>query len=95
MGCGAGSAFSGYSVGNTCFPRQEDAAANAANIRSDGSADGSRRCRCVAGIADACLVGLSALVSADTAFVYLLVPVSFILYVEEDAVAHQYFDTGG
>jgi hypothetical protein len=40
-------------------------------------------------------VGLSALVSADTAFVCLLVPVSFILYVEEDAVAHQYFDTGG
>ena len=69
--------------------RQADATAHVGDIRSDGGTDGRRRGRGVGGLSDICLVGLSALVSAGTGVVDMLVPVSATGYVAEDAVARQ------
>ena len=46
------------------------------------------------GLSNACLVGLSALVPAATVFVDLLGSVSITVYVEKDATACRYCNTG-
>ena len=50
MGRGPDRGFSGCSDAGTCLCRQEDAAAYAGCIRSDGGTDGRRGCSRVAGL---------------------------------------------
>ena len=95
MGRSPGSVFSGCGDDSTFLHRQEDVAANVGHIRSDGGTDGRRRRRRVVSLPDVCLVGISALVPADTVSVDLLGPVSFTGHVEKDAPAHQLCDAGG
>jgi len=80
---------------STGFLRQADAAEDAGDIRSDGGSDGCRRRRCVVGLSDKRLVGLSALVLVGTGVVDMLVPVSFAVVMEKDAAARQCGDARG
>ena len=80
---------------STGFLRQADAAKDAGDIRSDGGSDGCRRSRCVVGLSDKRLVGLSALVLVGTGVVDMLVSVSFAVDMEEDAAARQRGDACG
>ena len=86
----------GVSSGDsTGFLRRSDAAKDAGDIRSDGGSDGCRRRRCVVGLSDKRLVGLSALVLVGTGVVDMLVPVPFAVVMEKDAAARQCGDACG
>ena len=90
MGRSLGGVICTDSSDSTCFHRQKDAAANAGDIWSNGSADGRRgRCRMV-GLSNARLVDLFALVPPDTVSVDLLGSVSITVFVEKDAAACGY-----
>ena len=80
---------------STGFLRQADAAKDAGDIRSDGGSDGCRRRRCVVGLSDKRLVGLSALVLAGIGVVDMLVSVSFAGDMEEDVAIRQCSDARG
>ena len=94
MGCGSGGDSSSYRNDSTCLCRQEDATTHAGDIRSNCGAD-DRRWGCgVVGLQDVCLVGLSALISADPVPVDLLGSVSCTFYVEEGANTRKCCDAG-
>ena len=75
--------------------RQTDAAKDVGDIRSDGGTDGCRRRRCVVGLSDKRLVGLSALVLVGIGVVDMLVSVPFAVVMEKDAAACQRGDARG
>ena len=95
MGRRFGSVICTDSSDNTCFRRQKDAAANAGDIWSNGSADGRRGGRRVVGLSNAHLVDLFALVPPDTVSIDLLGPVSITGIVEKDAAVCGYRDFSG
>ena len=95
MGCGPGGDSSSYRNDSTCLCRQEDATTHAGDIRSNCGAD-DRRWGCgVVGLQDVCLVGLSALVSADPVLVDLLGSISYKYDVEEGTDTRKCCDAGG
>ena len=95
MGCGSGGDSSSYRNDSTCLCRQEDATTYAGDIRSDSGADGRRWSCGTVGLQDVCLVGLSALVSADPVLVDLLGSVSYQFHVEEGADTSKRCNSGG
>ena len=95
MGRCPSSDFSDYSDDSTCLFGQQDATANAGNLWSNSGADGCRSRRCVVGLSDVFLVGLSALVSADPVLVDLLGSISYKYDVEEGTDTRKYCDGGG